>query len=179
MERSEPQQIKKNYSLLAKLLHWSFVLIFAYGIYKQVSDVRQLENVSFLRSEIIFALVFLAFLVFRFLYMFKTQSTSLPDNTPKFQKLASKVVHLSMYIGLSGIALSGLLIGYFFSWGIKDNLIMEITIGLHEVFVFITYWLISLHVIAAIYHRFRQDNVWNSMVPFWKEKNECYLEKKK
>ena len=170
MERSEPQQIKRKYSLLAKLLHWSFVLIFAYGIYKQVGDVRQLENVSFLRSEIIFALVFLAFLVFRFLYMFKTQSTSLPENTPKFQKLASKVVHLSMYIGLSGIALSGLLIGYFYSLGIKDNLIMEITIGLHEVFVFITYWLISLHVTAAIYHRLRQDNVWSSMVPFWKEK---------
>ena len=75
-----------------------------------------------------------------------------------------------MYMGLSGIALSGLLIGYFFSLGIKDNLIMEITIGLHEVFVFITYWLISLHVTAAIYHRLRQDNVWSSMVPFWKEK---------
>ena len=38
-----------------------------------------------------------------------------------------------------------------------------------ESFFSIIYWLISIHVIASIYHRFKQDGVWNSMVPFLKE----------
>ena len=160
---------ESNYSFLARGLHWSFVILFAYGIYKQVDDINQLEDISLLRSEIIFAIVFLMFLAFRFFYMFKTQKTSLPSNTPKAQKLAAKIVHYSMYLSLSGIALSGLMIGYFYWLGYESGLLIEIIISIHEFFVKIIYWLISIHIIAAIYHRFLNDGVWNSMVPFWKE----------
>ncbi len=160
---------KSNYSFLAKGLHWSFVILFAYGIYKQVDDINQLEDISLLRSEIIFALVFLIFLAFRFFYMFKTQKTSLPSNTPKAQKLAAKIVHYSMYISLSGIAFSGIMIGFFYWLGFEGGLLIEVIISIHELFVQIIYWLISIHIIAAIYHRFLNDGVWNSMVPIWKE----------
>ena len=68
-----------------------------------------------------------------------------------------------------GIAGSGLLIGYFFSLGFKDGFLIEFTVGVHEFFVSAIYWLISIHVIAAIYHRLKNDGVWSSMVPFWKE----------
>ena len=110
----ENNNSKAKYSFLAKFLHWSFVILYAYGIYKQVDDINQLEDISLLKSEIVFALVFLLFIVFRFFYMTKTQQSSLPDNTPKSQKLAAKIVHFSMYISLAGIALSGLIIGYLF-----------------------------------------------------------------
>ena len=158
-----------NYSLLAKALHWCFIIMFAYGIYKQVDDINQLEDVSFFRTEIIFASVFLLFLAFRLFYMTKTQKTSLPIDTPKSQKFAAKIVHFSMYISLAGIAGSGLLIGYFFSLGFKDGFLIEFTVRVHEFFVSAIYWLISIHVIAAIYHRLKNDGVWSSMVPFWKE----------
>jgi len=105
---------KPKYSFFARFLHWCFVIIFAYGIYKQVDDINQLDDISFFRTEIIFASVFLLFLIFRFFYMTKTQKTSIPEDTPKSQKFAAKIVHLSMYICLAGIAISGLLIGYFF-----------------------------------------------------------------
>ena len=143
--------------------------MFAYGIYKQVENIDQLEDISFLQSEIVFALVFLIFLAFRFFYMTKTQKTSLPIDTPKSQKLAAKIVHFCMYISLAGIAASGLMIGYLFSLGMKDGLLIELIIGIHEYLVSVIYWLISIHVIAAIYHRLKNDGVWNSMVPFWKE----------
>ena len=119
---------KPKYSFFARFLHWCFVIIFAYGIYKQVDDINQLEDISFFRTEIIFASVFLLFLIFRFFYMTKTQKTSIPEDTPKSQKFAAKIVHLSMYICLAGIAISGLLIGYFFSLGFRDELLMNIIV---------------------------------------------------
>ena len=159
----------QNYSSLAKWLHWSFVVLFAYGIYKQVEDLSDLEDLSLLKFEIFFAFIFLLFLVFRFVYMTRTQKTSLPENTSKAQKLAAKIVHFSMYLCLFVIVLSGLMIGFLYWFGIKDGYIIEFSIFMHESFFSIVYWLISLHVIASIYHRLKQDGVWNSMVPFLKE----------
>ena len=158
-----------KYSLLAKCLHWSFVVLFAYGIYKQVEDLSDLEDLSLLKFEIFFAFIFLLFLAFRFVYMTKTQRSSLPENTPKAQKLAAKLVHFSMYFCLFGIVSSGLMIGFLYWFGIKVGYLIEFSIFIHESFFSIIYWLISIHVIASIYHRFKQDGVWNSMVPFLKE----------
>ena len=92
----ENEKPKANYSFFAKSLHWFFVIMFAYGIFKQVDDINQLVDISFFWTEIVFASVFLLFLAFRFFYMTKTQKTSLPANAPKFQKLAAKTVHFSM-----------------------------------------------------------------------------------
>tara|TARA_X000001036_G_scaffold7314_1_gene6609 strand:- start:35 stop:547 length:513 start_codon:yes stop_codon:yes gene_type:complete len=160
---------KPKYSFVGKFFHWSFLALFAYGIAKQVEDTNQLEDIFFLKSEIAFALVFLLFLAFRFFYMTKTQKTSLPDNTSRPQKVAAKLVHMSMYISLTGIAFSGLLIGYFFWVGLKGSLTIKFLISIHEFFVSLTYLLVSVHILAAIYHRLKKDNVWSSMVPFWKE----------
>ena len=160
---------KPKYSFLAKFFHWSFIPVFAYGIFKQVNDVKQLEDALFLKSEITFASVFLIFLAFRFFYMFKTQKTSLPANTNKTQIAVAKLVHMSMYISISGIAFSGLLIGYFFWLDFSSDLTITFLISIHEFCVIITYWLVSVHILAAIFHRLRGDNVWSSMVPWWKE----------
>ena len=103
--------------------------------------------------------------------MTKTQKTALPDNTPKIQRFAAKIVHFSMYVSLAGIALSGLAIGYLFSIGLKDGFFVDLIVAIHEFLVSTIYWLISVHVIAAIFHRFKRDGVWNSMVPFWREKD--------
>lgn len=55
-----------GHSFLAKLFHWSFVFLFAYGIYKQIDNINELEDIYLLKSEMLFALVFLLFLIFRF-----------------------------------------------------------------------------------------------------------------
>ena len=64
---------KSNYSLTAKILHWGFVVFFTYGIIKSVDDLNQLDESSFLKFEILFALAFLFILTGRFFYMKKTQ----------------------------------------------------------------------------------------------------------
>ncbi len=159
-----------NYSKTAKLIHWGFVILFVYGIAKQVDDINQLEDVMFFRFEIIFAIIFFILLIIRFIYMKKTQKTSIPDDTPKLQKIASKFVHNGMYILLAGTVLSGLLIGLLFWLGIKEGYFLDFIVNVHELIINLLYWFIGIHIIAAIYHRLKKDGVWSSMVPFLKEK---------
>ena len=170
MQKTADNQNKK-YSYLAKFFHWGFVFFFGYGIIKQVDNIEQLEDISLLKFEILFASIFLLFLILRFFYMKKTQTTSLPEETPKSQKFVAKLVHYSMYLCLASICISGLMIGLFFWLGFKNGLIIEFIILLHENSISIIYLLIAIHIIAALYYRVRSDGVWNSMVPIWREKN--------
>ena len=71
-------QIMKNlkvkrveHSLLAKSLHWVFVVMFGYGVFKQIQSKEQLNDTGLLKTEVLFASIFLAFIVFRFIYMKK------------------------------------------------------------------------------------------------------------
>ena len=159
-----------QYSNIAKLLHWGFVLLFVYGVTKQVDDINQLEDKAFFRFEIIFAIIFLFLLLIRLIYMKTTQKSSLPKDTPKAQKLAAKIVHNGMYALLIGTVLSGLLIGFLFWIEIKDGIIIDFIIIIHELNINLLYWFIGVHIFAATYHRLKRDGVWSSMVPFLKEK---------
>ena len=165
MDKQLKQTPAGNYTRTAKIFHWSFVIIFAYGISKQIDNINQLEDLALLKFEIAFAFLFILFLVTRFVYMKRTQRSSLPPDTPRMQKALAKAVHYFMYIGLISIALSGLVIGCLYWLGLKIGIIMETIIGWHEVSVSIVYLLVGLHLIGAIYHRFKNDGVWESMKP--------------
>ena len=169
MDGTNPAAKGTKYSTTAKVFHWGFVVLFAYGIAKQVDDISQLEDFSLLRFELIFATLLVLLLAFRFLYMTKTQKSSLPEETSALQKLAAKVVHLGMYASLAAIAISGILIGGSYWMGMNGGLLIEAIIAVHELAVTTSYLLIGLHISAAVFHRFKHDGVWNSMVPFWKE----------
>ena len=164
-------QERVEHSFVAKSLHWGFVLIFGYGVFKQIENKEQLNEIALLKSEIIFAAIFLAFILLRLLYMFRRYKTSLPLETPTLHRYAAKFVHMSMYITLIGIALSGLGIGFLFWAGFQNGPLIIFAIWVHELFFSIIIWLIFIHVLGAIYHRIKNDFVWSSMVPFFKEKN--------
>ena len=159
----------QKFSYTARLMHWGFVLLFIYALLKQIDELNQLEDVALLRFEVIFAGVFVLLLLIRFVYMKTTQKSSLPDSIPKSQILASKIVHSGMYMCLALIPLTGLLIGLLFWLGLKDGFLIDIAVGAHEFAVSVIYWLIGLHILAAVYHRLKRDGVWTSMVPFLKE----------
>jgi len=162
---------KSNFSSIAKFMHWGFVLLFIYGLLKQIDELNQLEDKALLQFEVIFATVFVLFLLIRFIYMKTTQKSSLPDSTPKSQLLAARVVHYGMYACLALIPLTGLLIGLLFWLGFKDGFLINAVVEVHEFSVSVIYWLIGLHILAAIFHRLKNDGVWSSMVPFLKEKS--------
>ena len=162
---------KSNFSSIAKFMHWGFVLLFIYGLLKQIDELNQLENKALLQFEVIFATVFVLLLLIRFIYMKTTQKSSLPDSTPKSQLLAARVVHYGMYACLALIPLTGLLIGLLFWLGFEDGFLINTVVEIHEFSVSVIYWLIGLHILAAIFHRLKNDGVWSSMVPFLKEKS--------
>ena len=169
MEAINPTVKSTKYSITAKVFHWSFVVLFIYGIGKQIDDVTLLEDFALLRFELIFAIIFVLLLACRFLYMIKTQNSSLPEETSALQKRAAKLVHLGMYVSLAAIAISGILTGGIYWMGMKEGLLIEAIITVHELAVKTSYALIGLHISAAVFHRFKHDGVWNSMVPVWKE----------
>ena len=162
---------KSNFSSIAKFMHWGFVLLFIYGLLKQIDELNQLEDKALLQFEVIFATVFVLLLLIRIIYMKTTQKSSLPDSTPKSQLLAARVVHYGMYACLALIPLTGLLIGLLFWLGFEDGFLINTVVEVHEFSVSVIYWLIGLHILAAIFHRLKNDGVWSSMVPFLKEKS--------
>ena len=72
---------------------------------------------------------------------------------------------------LSATVLSGLLIGLLFWLNLKNTPIIDIVVSIHKIVINLLYFLIVIHIIAAIYHRLKKDDVWNSMVPFLRENN--------
>ena len=162
---------KSNFSSIAKFMHWGFVLLFIYGLLKQIDELNQLEDKALLQFEVIFATVFVLLLLIRFIYMKTTQKSSLPDSTPKSQLLAARVVHYGIYACLALIPLTGSLIGLLFWLGFEDGFLINALVEVHEFSVSVIYWLIGLHILAAIFHRLKNDGVWSSMVPFLKEKS--------
>ena len=73
--------VGQSYSATGKLLHWGFIGVFAYGIFKQVDDLNQLEDPAFLRFEFIFACAFLLILALR-LWVMRGQGSALPQSAP-------------------------------------------------------------------------------------------------
>ena len=158
----------KSHTPLAKFIHWSFSILYAYGIFKQVGDLSELENPTLLNFEIIFAVAFLAIVFIRYFYM-KDTDTLLGANVEirKGHLFIAKSVHRLVYFTLVMLPLTGLLIAGLFSIGAGG---IELAIGLHEFSAFLSYALIAVHVGASFYSKLKGEGIWNAMTPLWKEK---------
>ena len=159
-----------THSKLARVTHWVFVILYVYGIYKQLDDVEQLEDRALLEYEVLFASLFLLIVLARYCYM-RRYETFLGAREPVslLHKRIARAVHGSMYLCLALLPLSGLLIAGLFVMGIKEGLMQDFAIASHEFFASLSYLLIAGHVAAALLSRVRGEGVWSSMVPVWKE----------
>ena len=162
-------QSVRSYSLLAKCMHWTFIGVFAYAVINQVDEVEELENFTRLIKEVLFAITFLSLLLFRFIYM-RSERAAMPQlDMPKSLILLARVVHLGMYVSLALIAITGLIIGGLYYFGVKDGLVLEAILLSHEIFFWTSVNLMGLHIAGAIYHRIQGDGIWSAMVPMLKE----------
>ena len=134
-----------------------------------MDNVRQLEDSALLRLEIGFATLFLVILVIRYVYGTKTQRSALSPEAGRFQQMAARLVHLGMYAGLASIAATGLLIALVFWLGFLDGLLTQVVKELYGVAVNLSYWLIGIHVLAAVCRRLLCDGVWSAMTSVWKQ----------
>jgi len=119
-----------SHTKLAKFIHWTFTLLYAYGIFKQVDDLAELEDPSLLNFEILFATIFLILVLIRYFYMKDTPVLlSANNDIHKGHLLIAKTVHRLVYFSLIMLPTSGLLIAGLFNLGIGG---VEIAIALHE-----------------------------------------------
>ena len=156
-----------SHTPLAKFIHWTFTVLYAYGIFKQVEDLEELDDVSLLNFEIFFAIVFLIIVLLRYFYM-KDAKTLLGahDEMHKGHLFIAKATHRLVYFSLIMLPTTGLLIAGMLAADIPG---MQVAIGLHEFSAFLSYVTIALHVGASLYSRFKGEGVWSGMVPLWKE----------
>ena len=159
--------MENSHTRLAKTIHWTFSILYAYGIFKQVEDLEELEDASLLNFEIFFAIVFLVIVMLRFFYM-KDAKTLLGahDEMHKGHLFIAKATHRLVYFSLIMLPTTGLLIAGILNAGVPG---MEIAIALHELSAFLGYITIGIHVAASLYSRYKGEGVWNAMVPVWRE----------
>jgi len=166
-----------SHTKLAKFIHWTFILLYLYGIVKQVNELGDLEDNQLLLFEIAFATVFLIIVILRYSYMrrFKTfQGATEPVHIVHYY--FARIVHRAMYACFILLPLTGLIIAGLYSQGYtvnatpdEEQTIMDIVLDLHGAVADLSYMLIILHIAAAIYSRIKGEGVWSSMVPILKE----------
>lgn len=162
--------IESSYTNLAKVLHWGFIVLYGYGILKQINDLSQLEDSGLLAFEVVFACLFLLIVLMRYFYMRRFE-TFLGSRTPipLVHKHLARAIHISMYLCLVILPLSGLLIAGLFAQGIKDGAMQDLVVALHSFSASLSYFLILIHIAAALFSRIKGEGIWTSMVPLWKE----------
>ncbi len=156
-----------SHTALAKFIHWTFTLLYAYGIFKQVDDLNELKDASLLNFEILFAIFFLIIVLMRYFYMKDTPTLlGAHDDVAKGHLFIAKTIHRLVYFSLIMLPTTGLIIAGLFNLGMGG---IEIAIAIHEFSAFLSYVVIGLHVGASIYSRLKGEGLWNAMVPVWKE----------
>ena len=165
--------MKQSHTFLARFIHWTFIPLYAYGIFKQVDDIGELEDRSLLIFESIFASIFLLIVILRFTYMRQFKTFQAATHEPhRIHAFIAKSVHMGMYFALILLPISGLFIAALYSQDIKSGLLQDAALAVHEFSATLSYVMIATHISAAIYSRIKGEGVWSSMVPILKEKGQ-------
>ena len=170
-----------GYGSISRLLHWLIFLLVATTIplgylMGGISDkVVRGEYINIHKLIGVLILILMCLRVFWALYNLKP---SLPFQTPKWQRISERCMHFLLYLGLIIMPVSGLVgavaggrpphIG---------NMNIELPIGLnksvaefafkniHEPLAIILIVLISIHILAALFHHFvKRDDVLRRML---------------
>ena len=165
--------MQKSHTPLAKVIHWLFVILYVYGIFKQVNELEDLEDSGLLIFEVIFASFFLLIVLIRYFYMrrFETfQGAREPVHIVHYY--FARTVHKAMYACFILLPLTGLMIAGLYNQGYtvnatpdEEQTVMDLVLDLHGAVADLSYMLIFLHIGAAIYSRIKGEGVWSSMVP--------------
>ncbi len=169
--------VEQSHTKLAKSLHWTFIILYVYGIFKQVNDLQELEDKGILIFEIIFASIFLAIVILRYSYMRRFKTFLGARNTVHIvHYYLARSVHKAMYGCFILLPLTGLIIAGLYTQGYtvnatpdEEQTIMDVVLDLHGAVADLSYILIFIHIAAAVYSRVKGEGVWSSMVPVLKE----------
>lgn len=160
-----------KYHISSRIIHWIMALLIisllAMGIYMDefiAKDAPYRSTVYNLHKS--FGVVVLLLFFVRVINRFINKAPKLPLSLPKWQRITAIIVHCKLYILAFFMPLSGYLMSNSYGYPVKmfglempmlasknyDN--AKFFGSCHEVFAYLFIALISLHILAALKHRF-------------------------
>lgn len=175
---SNPQ----HYRSCAKWLHWliALMVIGLLGVGLYMTNMRiSPQKIQLYMTHKSVGLTVLALMLVRVLYRLKNPAPALPDGIPGWQKAASHISHVLLYLLLFAMPISGWLMNgasgfpmkYFGVVRVPDLLArnqesLSLFKAVHFYFAWTLMALISVHVLAALKHHFiDRDCVLRRMLP--------------
>ncbi len=159
----------RPHGLVAKGLHWGTAVLLLYAYIENGDVTNALRDPSAMRMEAWLGLGIVGAFAARFLWMHRWNggATRLPASAPVWEHRVSRLAHVSLYLCVLAIVVSGLMIAGAQSLG--SPLLVDAAGGLHEFIAGGTLAVIGGHVAAALWHKLvRRDGVWEAMgTPWW------------
>ena len=173
----------QQYTLVAVGLHWWIALMiciaFPLGVYMHDLPLSPDKLRLYSWHKWIGVTVFLLAFV-RLFWRATHTPPALPDRLPQWQKLASHVIHMLLYLLIVAVPLSGWLMssakGVQTVWlGVlpipdlieKNKELGNLLVTVHKSLNFSLLVLVALHVVAALKHHFiDRDDILRRMLPF-------------
>lgn len=172
---------QKKWGLVTKLLHWGFFILFCaqyFLVYRREYFANNApEKTQYILLHKSFGVIILAMALFFMLWRQFGTRPSWPTTLSTWQKYLAKIVHLSLYIILLAMPLSGILLSQFHGYpvsvfGHKIPTLVSVNKPLsdffyetHEILSFAIIGILSLHIIGALVHHFYyRDRILKNML---------------
>jgi cytochrome b561 len=174
----------ETFGTIAKLFHWVTVGLFCYLFYLAITMTGMEwspETKALYGEHKQYGVIVLGLVILRLIWKFMNATPQQQAGTAGWKIFLAKLTHFALYIIMLGFPISGMLMSMsgnhpiiFFGYEIpnfigENKSISEITKTIHGLLEYITYGVVGLHVVGALYHHFiEKDNVLKRMLPFGK-----------
>ncbi|MHB1947948.1 MAG: cytochrome b [Gammaproteobacteria bacterium] len=172
---------KFQYGSITKFLHWliAFLVVFMLCIGYLMQEINnKIVFAQVINIHKLTGLTILTLMIIRAFWALFNPKPVLPENTPMWQHYAERGLHLLFYIVLIMMPIAGWIMSVaaghnpkLFSWEItlpivKSKNMAMLFEGIHNALAIVLIIMISIHVIAALYHLlYKKDNILRRMLP--------------
>ena len=166
------------HSWVTRWVHWVAIALLIFAAVKNGDASGALFHPAVLQQEVYVGLVLTALYVFLWFWVRGPDGgTRLPKDAPWWEQRLSRLVHVSIYLAIGAILLSGFAMAYFAAADVVVDAKAEIVLTMSPRFSFlrsahlvglaILGRLLALHLVGALWHRFvRHDGVMQSISLF-------------
>jgi cytochrome b561 len=174
----------EKYGIISKTIHWTITSLFLYMFYL-ASTMMGMEDSAdkwaMYGEHKQFGVLVFILVLFRIGWIVANKNPEYPQKNSKWKKFLAKATHIFLYLIMLAFPISGYLMSMagghgisFFGMGVydlvgKSESLGELSHTIHSALEYITYAIVGLHVMGALYHHIiENDNVLTRMLPFGK-----------